>query len=516
MRDNEPMTMTGGPDAAGPAIAEADATVAASSVTWVRSVAAAASLGAAAVHAAAIPVHFDHGTRYGVAFIVMAVTGTIAALLCLLSRWRLGLWLTAMVNAAIVALWFLATTHGVPGDTKEAIGLASAVATMLEVSAITAAVVGLSLVSRAECTALPIGFRRSGWRAPVAAIVAATVLATPGVATAADHHHGAAADVAVGTAHAHDTTSTAATGASGAHDHPFQESGVSDAIAGGSITGIFSRLPAVVHPGGTGNAVHDASSGGTCAPSDEQVAAADKLVAATTLALLKYRDVNVAVADGYRPLGFEPNGVNHYINTKYLDDDVMVDPNRPEAILYGRSADGAMYPVGAMYMAGAAVERGPRIGGCLTPWHRHGFPFARRGETSTEMMHVWTVPLPGGPYAEHVEGEYARIYLGVDPINVDGDPSAAAGDAATTGLERLTQLFGVGAGRFGIAAVLNAVNVYRDQLCAPGTRVLIDAKVHDQKLVDRMCDPVLNGALPGASAPDISTLLQAFGRSGTK
>jgi len=423
-----------------------------------------------------------------------------------------------MVNVAIVGLWFLATTHGVPGDAKEPIGMASAVATMLELSAITAAVVGLSLRTRAERSALTLGSGRYGWRAPVAAIVAATILATPGVATAADHHHGGVTDVAGSTGHAHVTATgaTGSTGATGAHDHPFQESGVSDALAASSITGIFSRAPAVVHSGGTGNVVHDASSGGTCAPSDDQVAAADKLVAATTLALLKYRDVNVAVADGYRPLGFEPNGVNHYINTKYLDDDVMVDPNRPEAILYGRTTDGAMYPVGAMYMAGSAGERGPRIGGCLTPWHRHGFPFARHGETSTEMMHVWTVPLPGGPYAEHVEGEYARIYLGVEPINVDGDVAAGAGDAPTTGFEQLAQLFGSGAGRFGIAAVLNAVNVYRGQLCAPGTRALIDTKVHDQKLVDRMCDPVLNGLLPGASAPDLSSLMRAFGGSGTK
>ena len=98
------------------------------------------------------------------------------------------------------------------------------------------------------------------------------------------------------------------------------------------------------------------------------------------MAVVRYRDVNAAVAAGYRPLGFEPNGVHHYINQAYLDDGRMLDPDRPESLLYGRMRDGSLFPIGAMYMAGCPTERGPRVGGCLTPWHRHGFPFARPGE----------------------------------------------------------------------------------------------------------------------------------------
>ena len=44
----------------------------AGTITWARAATAAASLGATMVHAAAVPVHFDHGTRFGVAFVVMA------------------------------------------------------------------------------------------------------------------------------------------------------------------------------------------------------------------------------------------------------------------------------------------------------------------------------------------------------------------------------------------------------------------------------------------------------------
>ena len=172
-----------------------------------------------------------------------------------------------------------------------------------------------------------------------------------------------------------------------------------------------------------------------------------------------------------------------------------------------------------MYMAGSATERGPRIGGCLTPWHRHGFPFARPGETSVEMMHVWTIGVPGGPYAEHVEGEYARIYLGVEPIDTDiSDPAATATGATpttTTPFERLVGLFGDATGSgtgtgFSVSVLLNALNVYRTTLCAEPWHAQLVARVKDAALVDRICDPVLNGPLPGASAPDMSALLKQF------
>lgn len=468
-------------------------------LAWARSTAAAASLGAAAVHAAAIPVHFDHGTRYGVAFVVMAAFGTAATITPMLARWRRGLGFTLAVNVAILALWFLATNRGVPGDEKEAIAMAGAVATMLELAAVTAAAVGLAFGASAERGAARVGAGRGGWRAPVVALGAVALLAAPGVATAADHQHGDAAASTTGHAHAN------------------AESGVSGNVAASSITGIFSTAPAAAHAGGSGNATHDDQVGAACAPSDGQVAAADALVAASTLALVKYRDVTTAVADGYRPLGFEPNGVNHYINESYLHDERTVDPQHPESILYGRNRDGSLYPIGLMFMTGSAGERGPRIGGCLTPWHRHGFPFARPGETSVEMMHVWTIAVPGGPYAEHVEGEYARIYLGVEPIDTDiSDPTASAtGTNPSTSLpfERLVGLFGAGGGNgtgFGVGAMLNALNVHRATLCAEPLHTQLLLRVKDAALVDRICDPILNGPLPGASAPDMGALLKQF------
>lgn len=481
-------------------------------VLWARAAAAAASLGAAAIHAAAIPVHFDHGTRFGAAFVLMAWFGTLAAVLPLTVWWRAGLRAVLVVNAAIVVLWFVAVNWGVPGDPKESIGVASAVATMLETGAVTAAAIGLGLARHlGRAATSTVATAPPGWRTPLAAFAVVAILATPGVATAADHEHGSA--VAHDDAHA--SGATGATGSSG-HDHPNQEYGVSDAVAAATITGIYSWAPPAVHSGGSGNASHDSSSSAPCAPSDDQVAAADRLVAQVTFAIQRFRDVATAVSAGYRPLGFEPNGIYHYINEQYVADGVMLDPAKPEAILYGRVADGSLVPVGVMFMAASVLERGNRVGGCLTPWHRHGFPFARPGETSAEMMHVWTIAVPGGPYAEHVEGEYARIYLGVAPVNTDvGDPTATDGITSTTvPFENLTSSFGLRAGSaISVRAVLNAMNVYREQLCAEPLRTTIAKRVADQVLADRLCDPVLNGLLPGASAPDLASVLAALGSS---
>ncbi len=489
-----------------------DTSVAVAGVAWARSVTAAASLGAAIVHGASIPVHFDHGTRFGVAFVVMTLLGALAAALPLSAAWRRGLWFALLVNASIVGVWLLAVTWGIPGEETEAIGLASAVTTMLEVAAVAAAAIGLGLGRHALGAARPLGIGDVGRRAPLAALAAVMVLVAPGVATAADHDHGAGDHV--DTAAHTDTDASGATGAAGGdHDHPNQQYGVPDAVAASTLTGLFSWAPSPVQSGGSGNAHHDTSSGVPCAPSDGQVAAADRLLVDTTFAIQRFRDPAAAVALGYRPLGFEPNGVYHYLNQQYIDDGRMLAPERPEALLYGRARDGSLYPVGVMYMAGNVLERGNRVGGCLTPWHRHGFPFARPGETSVEMMHVWTIPVPGGPYAEHIEGEYARIYLGIAPIDTDvGDPTATDGVTSTTvPFENLTTSFGlVAGGRVSVVTVLNALNVHRAQFCAEPLRSTLVARVNDTVLMDRLCDPVLNGPLPGASAPDLATVLRTL------
>jgi hypothetical protein len=464
-------------------------------VTWARSATAAASLGAAVVHAAAVPVHFDHGTRYGVAFVVMTVLGIVATVLPLLSRWRRGLWFALVANVAILGLWFLATTIGVPGDEKEAVGMAGAVASLLELAAVTAAAVGLGFSRRLERVAPPVGAGRHGMLAPVATLLAAMLVAVPGVATAADHDHSGA-----------DHSASNRT-----HNHPNQQYGVSDELAASSISGIYSWYPVGLS---SAHVTHSEGGDNPCAPSDDQVKAADSLVARTTLALQRWHDPETAVAAGYRPLGFEPNGVNHYLNDAYLDDGRVLDVERPEALLYGRRGDGSLFPVGVMFFASSVRDRGPRVGGCLTPWHRQGFPFAGPGQVSREMLHVWTIPVPGGAFAGHVEGDYARLYLGLEPVDMNvGDPTATDGvTTSTVPFERLTSVFGLTIGStVDVRTVLNAFTVHRAALCADPLRRDLARRVDDDTVLTRLCDPVVNGPLPGASAPPLDTVLRPSG-----
>lgn len=434
-------------------------------LSWLAVTASLASAASAVIHGAAIPTHFDHGTRYGVAFVVMTAALAIAACVSLTGR-RAALAAVAAINVAIIALWFVAHTTSWTGD-KEAVGFTDAVATMLEAGAAAAALGAL---------ATPVA-RRARPAAAALTALSIALLTVPAVAQAGDHAHGG--------------------------DHGHAEEGAA-APAAGSISGIFAGA---AHS-------HGAATSAACTPTAEQVAAADRLVADTTLALQRWRDPNAAVSDGFSPLGFEPNGVNHYMNPSFLRDGKTLDPARPESILYGRNKDGSLFPVGAMYMMDDKNAPGPQIGGCLTQWHAHGFPFARPGEVSTQMMHVWTIPLPGGPFAEHVEADYARIYLGIEGIDTDGNSTngsgaggraqAAAGDLAA--FESFLAKLDNGSG-FGIGAVLNAVSVHRSWFCDPNIRPLIESRSGDKRAMDRVCDPLINGPLPGAKAPDLTTLI---------
>ena len=385
---------------------------------------------------------------------------------------------TAAFNGAVLGLWFVSRTLGLPGDDVEAVGLADAIATLLEAGVVVASLAGLAgfadrRIGEGDTSAGvdQTGPRRSVFAAALTT-VAASLLAIPAVAAADNHNH----------------ESTETTG----------------------ISSIFAAASHAHGSGGSGNAITDASRG-PCKPTAEQMAAADRLVTATTLALHRFRDVDTAVDAGYLPLGFEPNGVHHYLNTALRNDDATLDPERPESILYGRTPTGDLFPVGAMYMMSQVGETGPAVGGCITPWHSHGFPFAAPGQQSVEMMHVWTVALPGGPYAGHVEGEYAQLYLGVAPIDSDGLVDVGIGGQRAN-VDPLDPRSASDSGA-GIATLLNAVNVHREPLCGVPFKSFMTARAGPE-LVARICDPILNGPLPGATAPPLLQLAGLAGGNG--
>lgn len=130
-------------------------------------------------------------------------------------------------------------------------------------------------------------------------------------------------------------------------------------------------------------------------PTLEQHEAADKLAAETKAGITKYVDLSAAEADGYQPSSPSWRPITHYLNPAYQRDGELLDPNRPEALVYANTSEGTVL-LGAMYVMSEPGDSGPQIGGCLTQWHAHSL----RGWETPEMMHVWSIELPGGSFSE--------------------------------------------------------------------------------------------------------------------
>ena len=130
-------------------------------------------------------------------------------------------------------------------------------------------------------------------------------------------------------------------------------------------------------------------------PTLEQQEAADKLAAETKASIAKYVDLSVSEADGYQPSSPSWRPITHYLNPAYQRDGELLDPDRPEALVYANTSEGTIL-LGAMYVMSEPGDSGPQIGGCLTQWHAHSL----QGWETPEMMHVWSIELPSGPFSE--------------------------------------------------------------------------------------------------------------------
>lgn len=83
------------------------------------------------------------------------------------------------------------------------------------------------------------------------------------------------------------------------------------------------------------------------------VAAANQDLAALRKATARYHDVDVALADGYLSdphcVAAPPGGMGrHYVNPDNMD--LVIDPSRPEALLYEPTGDGSLRLVAAEFL----------------------------------------------------------------------------------------------------------------------------------------------------------------------
>jgi hypothetical protein len=180
-------------------------------------------------------------------------------------------------------------------------------------------------------------------------------------------------------------------------------------------------------------------------PTEVEREAAEALHRRTAATLARYDDPMAAAADGFQVEGITGTDF-HADNPANLHDGGILDPTRPETLVYGVDAGGDPVLMGAMFQMDGVGEPGPAVGGPLTVWHAHEqvcvglLPPGIAGLTSpfgacpvgsiavpltNEMIHVWTVEGAPETFGDLPE-DWRLAYLGF------GDEPAASSAADHT------------------------------------------------------------------------------------
>ena len=372
------------------------------------------SVAAGFLHAAVIDAHRGHGIAAGV-FAGLAVFQILWAGLVLARPNRALLGVGAVVNLAIVVGWVISRTSGIGFisgfEDVEAVGVTDAVTTGLEAAiAIGAAL----LASSPERRLLPTTLR------PIGLGLVALAVAGAGVPAAAQ----------AGSAHAHDGGEEHAAAGHGHDDEHAAHSPEEHALATGQGADVHEHGEAehaafpIIQVKDDGSLV-----GGDPDATPEQRAAAEKLLADTKAGFWQWTDEKAVHAAGFRSIGDGGTGTEHLVNWNWINDDVVLDPNHPESLVFDTVPDGTRRLAAAMYKvpAGTPDAEVPDVGGTLTQWHIHnnlcyspaemvdGFPQRRvvginsgdgncsvgesLGPPHAQMLHVWLRPHECGPFS---------------------------------------------------------------------------------------------------------------------
>lgn len=331
----------------------------------------------AAVHLA-LPLNPHHGLLVSGAFVLSGAGFAVAALRALRGQsWRLP---ATVVTAATLVGYLVAVGRGEEADQ---VGIATALVELV--------ILGLALIPAPAQRP-----RRLARAAGSSATVVSTLLVGLVVWAAAIQAHAMPAPATA-------TPSATAAASSTEHAHTHEHAGRTQA-------GVMMR------PLG---AAHHAT--------DEQRGAADELAARTVAATARYADLAAAHAAGYRSPSKAQGTDVHLENKAYQSDGVTLDPERPEMLVYAIEGGRATL-LGVVFVMERAGVPGPEPGGPITRWHAHnvcvsvlppglgvvspfgGCPAFSVSALSPEMMHVWVVPNPAGPYAEGLEPGWVRGY----------------------------------------------------------------------------------------------------------
>ncbi len=349
-----------------------------------------ASLGAGAVHAAAIGIHAEHPGLARI-FVVVAVLQLGAGLLGLVRPGRAVAIGTVAVNAAAVAGWLATRITGISWIE----GLEVAEAPQFADTA--CALLGAIAVGAALAAAM-VGWHQARPPRLMMPGLAALALTVPAMMSGGTHVH----SQDDGAAHGH--TTAAAAGASvdpvtgdtvhtgDGHGHDDSAAGASGAAgSGGSgAAGIPDTTDSAAHGHGTETTIAVAEGAapwprpwdpaepidvsGVEGVTPEQAARATKLIEGSLRELPKFSTIEAAKAAGYTSIGDAGTGSEHYIRYDLVQDDVMLDPSAPESLVYTVNGDERIL-AGAMYIASARPTDDSTLtdwAGPLMQWHNHG------------------------------------------------------------------------------------------------------------------------------------------------
>ena len=346
------------------------------------------SAAAAAIHFAVVFEHFRDYLLYGVFFLVLAWAQLIWPAVLLWRPSRLWLWLGLAGNAAVLAVYVLSRTAGLPFGPDlhhpEPVGALDVVSCVLEFALVTGCA---ALLWRPSLADRPV--RRRGGVAAAAAMLAVPVLAI--AATAAVMTPGWAGP-----------------------------EGPAGMASGSGMAGPSASAAGMGDMGSTDGRSDMRMYGSTAPPTAAQVLAAGQLIRQTDATLARYQNVRAAFAAGYTYV-LRTNGEEHLLYDGPDPAYAGLDPQHPSSLVYAINVpDHPPILLGAMYIENGD-SNGPQVGGSLTRWHSHlvicqngkptvaGFGVQLRGSCNaatwqdtytSQMLHVWVVPYPGGVFSD--------------------------------------------------------------------------------------------------------------------
>ena len=178
---------------------------------------------------------------------------------------------------------------------------------------------------------------------------------------------------------------------------------------------------------------------------------AAKLVIELRASIAKYKDVNLAIADGFRQFAPQIRNQRVYHFTNYrsaLENSFEFDPARPTSLLYKKDAAGNFVLVGAMYTAPKRFTESQldeRVPLSVAQWHKHvnwclppkGDPSLwqaqKNGRTVFGPLGVTTeqeCAAAGGTFQKQIFGwmVHANVFASDDPEVIWHDDHGMSGD----------------------------------------------------------------------------------------